>query len=132
MSPFQVAQYVEKVDGSVYTSMLDFWPYVKELINQPTSLLFQMLKNLLSAIESGCIIKLGSQGHLQVQNWCVNFLSRKEGETYDGIVFNSSNHNSTIHMAKLHLHFGMGLAKMLHMENHEVLTCTGKPTGGGL
>ena len=123
---FQFAQYVERDTQYKYAVIVDFEPYLHELLNQTRSQLFQRLKRKHSlATKRGWIAKNRTSSahdkysvesfHVSDRHYGMNFVSQLADKDYDGIVFTNRFKNASWDVIRLEI--GIGLAKLLRMES---------------
>ena len=126
---FQFAQYVESGTQYKCAVVVDFEPYLHELLNQPRSELFQRLKSKHSlSAKRGWIAKNEASSihgknivesfHVDDRHYGMNFVSQKAGENYNGIVFTNRFKNASWDVITLEI--GIGLAKLLRIESEEM------------
>ena len=129
VSFFQFAQYVESGTHYKYAVVVDFEPYLHELLNQPRGDLFQRLKSKHSlSTKRGWIAKNGASNihgktnvesfHVDDRHYGMNFVSQIADESYNGIVF--TNHFKNASWDVITLEIGIGLAKLLRIESEEM------------
>ena len=126
---FQFAQYVESGTQYKCAVVVDFEPYLHELLNQPRSELFQRLKSKHSlSAKRGWIAKNEASSihgknivesfHVDDRHYGMNFVSQIAGENYNGIVFTNRFKNASWDVITLEI--GIGLAKLLRIESEEM------------
>lgn len=129
VSCFQFAQYVESNGQYKYSVVLDFEPYLHELLNQPIRELFERLKTKHSlATKSGWITNINTDRSssvpsvdtftVQDRHYGMDFVSQLADQKYDGIVFTNRYKNARWDV--INLEIGIGLAKLLQMESEEI------------
>lgn len=136
---FQFAQCVERDTQYKFAVMVDFEPYLKELFNQSRDVLFQRLKSKHSlATKKGWIANSQGGGvegfhiddsnrahgrgiegfHVDDRHYGINFVSKLDEQNYNGILFTNRFKNASWDVIKLEI--GIGLAKLLQIENEEM------------
>ena len=126
---FQFAQYVERGMQYKYAVVVDFEPFLHELLNQPRSELFQQLKSKHSlAAKRGWIAKNEASsihGENNVKSFRVddrhygmNFVSQIADKNFNGVVFTNRFKNASWDVIRLEI--GIGLAKLLRIESEEM------------
>ena len=129
VSFFQFAQYVESGTQYKYAVVVNFEPYLHELLNQPRGDLFQRLKSKHSlSTKRGWIAKNGASNihgktnvesfHVDDRRYGMNFVSQIADENYNGIVFTNHFKNASWDVRTLEI--GIGLATLLRIESEEM------------
>ena len=129
LTSFQFAQYVERNMQYNYTVIVDFEPYLHELLNLPRRELFQRLKRKHSlATKKGWIAKNETSGipgknsmksfHVNGRHYGMDFVSQTTDQNCNGIVFTNRFKNDSWDVITLEI--GAGLAKLLRMESEEI------------